>query len=104
MNQLLAKLPGSWGKAAKTWPTLHAMWERHSSDDLSFMLLLALDGFVTPVPSTQVNMGDARSLVDMCTKCRKQIVDCVQDPQCKAALDGLSACGLNDQVRSDDTI
>lgn len=98
--QLAQKIPGPWGRAARTWPTLQSMWSRYSSDDLSFMLLLAINDFITPVPSTQVNQGDARSFVSMCTKCRQQILDCVNDPQCKAALEGLEKCGLNDQVRS----
>ena len=98
MLSLLGKMPGGWGRAANTWPLLKQMWQRRSSDDLAFALMLAIDKFAEPVPSTQVNMGDAQSFVDMCTKCRKEIVACVQDPQCKKALDGLSACGLNDQV------
>lgn len=98
---LLAKLPASlpWAAAAATWPTLVELWRRRSSDDLAFMLMLAINDCVTPVPATQVNMGDLRSLGCMVSKCREQIVACVNDPQCKAALDGLSACGLNDQVR-----
>lgn len=96
----LAKVPGAWGQAARSWPLLSQMWHRRSSDDLAFMLLLAINDFVVPISSTQVNMGDLRSLACMCTKCREQIVACVQDPQCKAALDALSACGLNDQVCS----
>lgn len=96
---LLSVLPLlPFGAAAKSWPVLQSMWLRRSSDDLAFMLLLAINDFVKPIPSTQVNMGDARSLVDMFTKCRKEVVACVSDPQCKKALDGLSACGLNDQV------
>lgn len=63
------------------------------------MLLLTVNNFVTPVESTKANMGDLQSLVCMCTKCREQITACVQDPDCKAALDALSACSLNDQVR-----
>jgi hypothetical protein len=96
---LLAILPAGPGTAAKTWPLLQDMWLRRSSDDLAFLLLLAINAFVKPIPSTQVNTGDARSLVDMVTKCRQEIVDCVSDPNCKEALDGLSACGLADQVR-----
>lgn len=95
---LISKLPGPWGKAASVWPMLQDMWKRRSSDDLSFMLLLTINNFVTEVPSTQVNMGDAQSFFAMCTKCQKEILACVRDPQCKKALDGLAACGLNDQV------
>jgi hypothetical protein len=62
------------------------------------MLLLAVNEFVTPVDSTKANMGDLQSLLCMCTKCRDQITACVQDPECKAALDALNECSLNDQV------
>jgi hypothetical protein len=96
---VLSNFPVGPGTAAKTWRLLQGMWLRRSSDDLAFLLLLAINDFVKPIPSTQVNMGDARSLVDMVTKCRKEIFDCVSDPKCKEALDKLSACGLNDQVR-----
>lgn len=46
----------------------------------------------------QVSMGDAGSLLCMVKNCREEVVACVQDKQCKAALDALTACGLNDQV------
>eukprot|EP00892_Ulva_mutabilis_P006169 jgi/Ulvmu1/3924/UM018_0147.1 len=98
----LAKLPEAvpWATAATAWPMLLELWGRRSSDDLAFMLMLAINDFVTPVPCTQVNMGDLRSLGCMLTKCREQVLACVNDPQCKAALDGLASCGLNDQVCS----
>ena len=96
----LANIPGSWGKAAKSWPVLKDMWSRRSSDDLAFMILLALNDFVTPIPSTQVKMGgDLSSVACMCTNCFDEIKACVGDPQCKAALDALAACKLNDQVQ-----
>ena len=75
---VLAKLPGAWGRAARTWPTLLEMWHRRSSDDLAFLLLLAINDFVGSVPSTQVNMGDAASLVAMLTKCGSEVTACVQ--------------------------
>jgi hypothetical protein len=43
-------------------------------------------------------MGDAKSLVCMFQHCREEVLACVQDQQCKRALDALAACGLNDQV------
>ena len=46
----------------------------------------------------QVSMGDAGALLCMVKNCRKEVVECVQDERCKAALDALTACGLNDQV------
>lgn len=45
-------------------------------------------------------MGDAGSLVCMFKNCREEVLACVQDEQCKAALDALAECGLNDQVTS----
>jgi hypothetical protein len=118
LMQLLSKLPfpRRWQRAAKSWPSLSDMWLRRSSDDLAFFILLVISEFITTVPTTQVNMGDARSLVCMCTKCRKEIIDCVQDPECKKALDGAcvvfcprlhsvpdSSCALCCQQHRDDT-
>jgi hypothetical protein len=93
LMQLLARFPfpQRWHRAAKSWPSLSDMWLRRSSDDLAFFILLVISDFVTTVPTTQVNMGDARSLVCMFTKCRKEIIECVQDPKCKKALDGACA-------------
>lgn len=53
---------------------------------------------VVNYPLVQVKMGDAGSLVCMLKNCRPEVVACMQDEQCKAALDALTACGLNDQV------
>ena len=42
---------------------------------------------------------DLSTVWKMGTKCGKQIVACVQDPECKAALDCLTSCASNDQVQ-----
>lgn len=42
---------------------------------------------------------DLSTVWKMCTKCGKQILACVRDPECKAALDCLTSCASNDQVR-----
>lgn len=42
---------------------------------------------------------DLGSLVCMIRYCGKDIVGCVNDPTCKAALDCLNSCAFNDQVR-----
>ena len=41
---------------------------------------------------------DLSTVWKMCTKCGKQILACVRDPECKAALDCLTSCASNDQV------
>ena len=41
---------------------------------------------------------DLSTIWKMCSKCGKQILACVRDPECKAALDCLTSCSSNDQV------
>lgn len=38
------------------------------------------------------------NVVCMVRNCRKEVLDCVTDPSCKAGLDCLQACGPTDQV------
>lgn len=92
----LAAVPGTTKlqTAARKWPQLLDLWQRRSSDDLAFMLLSLISDFTDQrVPSTQVNAGDAQSFVSMCTKCRREIQDCLSDPECRKALDGASCSG-----------
>lgn len=63
-------------------------------------LRFSLDSF-TQVKSLSVNKKTTLSnLFCMVKNCSPQIYACVSDPQCKAALDCLESCGLNDQVCS----
>ena len=40
------------------------------------------------------------TVANMCAKCGRQILACVNDPECKAALDCLQACSPTDQARA----
>jgi hypothetical protein len=53
----LAGLPGfiPGAAAASSWGKLKDLWQRRSSDDLAFMIMLAVNDCATPVPSTQVS-------------------------------------------------
>lgn len=53
---ILAGLPTvlPWAAAASSWGKMYDLWNRRSSDDLAFMLMLAVNDLVAPVPSTQV--------------------------------------------------
>ena len=44
-------------------------------------------------------LQDLGTIANMIRKCGPQIFACVNDPDCKAALDCLQACGPTDQVR-----
>lgn len=65
------------------------------------MLLTLIDAAVSKVKALSVNKKTTlKNLFCMISNCSPQIYDCVSDPQCKAALDCLESCGLNDQVCS----
>ena len=52
-------------------------------------------------PAIEVRCSNAQDLgvlVNMISKCGPQILACVSDPTCKAALDCLQACDPTDQV------
>ena len=49
------------------------------------------------VASTTKGM-DLPSLLCIMQHCRQQVMDCVNDPVCKAGLDCLETCSFNDQV------
>jgi hypothetical protein len=69
--------------------------------DFVFALLLLLDSAVAPVTtSTMKARSGPGTLLCMARHCRTEVLDCVSDPRCKAALDCLTGCGLNDQVCS----
>lgn len=65
------------------------------------MLLTLIDAAVSKVRALSVNKKTTlRNLYCMVKNCSPQIYACVSDPNCKAALDCLEKCGLNDQVCS----
>ena len=76
---------------------------RHSDAPFVFAVatLLLLDGAVAPVRTLTVNKRTTLgNIACMARNCGKEVVSCVTDPQCKAALDCLEECSLNDQVCS----
>ena len=81
------------------------LWQRKSTGDLLFMILVLLDYFsdisIKSVQSvTSSETTSFNQLYCMCTKCTKQIAACLQNEQCRKALDCLENCRGNDQVCS----
>lgn len=79
--------------------TATELFQRGNPNDLLYMVLVLLNACVTPVASAAETPKDLGVILCMVKNCRKEVVGCVQDPECKAALDCLESCGLNDQVR-----
>ncbi|KAK9905608.1 hypothetical protein WJX75_002931 [Coccomyxa subellipsoidea] len=101
-QQLQARL--SWTAAARAQEltrSIQTLWDRHSSDDLVSLLLVLVDAFVVKVPRLDsLRASGPLALARMITKCGPQIFACVNDPECKAALDCLQSCSPTDQVCS----
>lgn len=97
-----AALPwSSSAEGAKVLQSVRQVYKRQTSDDLLFMLLVLIDAYITEVPLVKsMQAQDLSTIWKMGTKCGKQILACVRDPECKAALDCLTSCASNDQVCS----
>ncbi|DBA68426.1 TPA: Vitamin D3 receptor [Trebouxia sp. C0005] len=97
-----AALPwSSSAKGSKVLQSVRQVYKRQTSDDLLFMLLVLIDAYITEVPLVKsMQAQDLSTIWKMGTKCGKQILACVRDPECKAALDCLTSCASNDQVCS----
>ena len=79
------------------------LWKRRSADDLVYLLLVLIDALAREVPRVSMTASASPTpdlLYCMLTNCGREVIDCVSDPTCKAALDCLTDCGLNDQVCS----
>lgn len=81
------------------------LWGRRSVEDLLFMVLVLVDGFtgfgVKSVRSvTSSDTTSLPQLISICSNCGTEVVNCLQDENCKKALDCLNACKGNDQVCS----
>lgn len=88
-------------KGSKVLQSVRDVYQRQTSDDLLFMLLVLIDAYLTEVPLVKsMQAKDLSTIWKMGTKCGKQILACVRDPECKAALDCLTSCASNDQVCS----
>lgn len=84
---------------------VHELWRRKNADDLLYMVLVLINACVRDVERVsmlqqQGGLEGLGLLWCMLTNCRSQVVDCVSDEECRAALDCLTDCGLNDQVCS----
>lgn len=101
-EKALGLLPGSKRKEAlKVLEIINEAWERKSSDDLRFALLVLIDSYVTPVKLLKnLRATSLASIQCMVKNCRKQILDCVLDPDCRQALNCLQSCAPTDQVCS----
>lgn len=93
-----------WGRAnrdAALLETARSLFARGTPSDFTFALLLLLDAAVAPVTTLTVNKSTTpANVLCMARNCGSEVLACVSDPTCKAALDCLTACGLNDQVCS----
>jgi len=99
---LSAALP--WSRANRDALLLEQAAEllrRNLPNDFVFALLLLCDAAVAPVTTLTVSKRTGLgTLACMAQHCRDEVLECVGDTQCKAALDCLTDCGLNDQVCS----
>ena len=102
LKALASTLP--WARAnrdAELLDNARRLFERRTPSDFVFATLLLLDGAVAPVRTLTMNKRTTLgNIACMVRNCGNEVVSCVTDPQCKAALDCLEACNLNDQVCS----
>eukprot|EP00968_Pinguiococcus_pyrenoidosus_P014206 scaffold1291_cov256-Pinguiococcus_pyrenoidosus.AAC.2 len=89
-------------EAVETYDLAVDLWRRRSSDDALYLLLLLGHVLAKPVPliAMAVQQADVGAILCMCRNCFKEVVDCLTDPTCKAAIECLDACAANDQVAS----
>ena len=103
---LLARLPAFLSasrRAFDAFDTCLSFWSRAHSDDALTALLVIADatGKVKDPPLAALDSLKGQgigTLVCMIKNCRKEVVDCVTDEGCKAALDCLTAAPPGDQV------
>ncbi|CAD7701109.1 unnamed protein product [Ostreobium quekettii] len=100
-QRLAALIPGTkCRKGKRIYGTVSGLWERKTSDDLVYMVLLLIDQYVQNVPEVAKLDFTFSSLRCMVRNCRKPVLDCLRDPTCRKALGALNRCGTNDQVCS----
>jgi len=102
LGGLSSALP--WSRANRDALLLESVTQlvaRNLPSDFVFALLLLVDSAVAPVQTfTMTQKTGLGNVACMLRNCGSEVVACVTDPQCKAALDCLTECGLNDQVCS----
>lgn len=102
VEKMLGSFPGSKRKdAMKVLSLVEEAWERKSSDDVRFALLVLIDSYVTPVTLLKnLRATSLASVQCMVKNCRSQILSCILDPNCRQALNCLQSCAPTDQVCS----
>ena len=101
LDQAARWLP--WSQSAKDASmkeTVAELYARKNPNDFLFLILVLLNACVTPVKAAEATPKDLNLIWCMVKNCRSEITSCINDPDCKAALDCLEGCGLNDQVGS----
>lgn len=73
------------------------MWQRHSVEDLLFMVFVLLDSYTDyPIQSVQSATSAASSGLKqmrcMTKNCMKEMIDCFRDENCRKALSCLNKC------------
>lgn len=91
---------GGTAKDRRMWELAKTLCEKSLSRELAFCLLALISTYVTPVPTVQglLKKPGLRVFGCVATKCRRQFLQCIRNPQCKAALDCLKACPPGDPV------
>ncbi|KAJ1398598.1 Magnesium chelatase, subunit H, N-terminal [Sesbania bispinosa] len=79
--------------------TVSEAWNRHSSDDIRFCLLLIINAYIRPVPVLKNLRAKGFSTLNcMLRNCGRQVLNCLLDPNCRKALQCLNECSPVDQV------
>ncbi|KAK7318526.1 hypothetical protein RJT34_03229 [Clitoria ternatea] len=83
----------------KVMQTISEAWDRHSSDDIRFCLLLLINAYIRPVPVLKNLRAKGFSTLNcMLRNCGRQVLNCLLDPNCRKALECLNQCSPVDQV------
>ncbi|EPS71232.1 hypothetical protein M569_03524, partial [Genlisea aurea] len=83
----------------KVIQSVNQAWNRHSSYDIRFCLLVIINAYIKPVQSLQNLRAKGFSTLNCMVKnCGQQILDCLLDPNCRKALQCLNKCSPVDQV------
>ncbi|KAL1364806.1 hypothetical protein HN51_012958 [Arachis hypogaea] len=87
------------GESSKVVQTVSEAWDRHSSDDIRFCLLVLINAYIRPVPVLKnLRAKGFSTLKCMLRNCGRQVLNCLLDPNCRKALQCLNRCSPVDQV------
>ncbi|CAM9486818.1 unnamed protein product [Choristocarpus tenellus] len=92
---------GATKKDRELWSTLGGFYDRNSSEDLVFLVLVLVDTFTALEVGRVTGIGKdggLDTLKCMLTNCKKEVLNCAKDPACRACIDCLQKCPPNDQV------